>query len=272
MRAYAGHPALRREANLVILAGQHAHACAEEAIVLAELTALAADPRVRGRIALPPRHDAEDVAALYARASQGGVFVNPALHEPFGLTLIEAAAAGVPVVSTRNGGPGDIVAAIGHGILVDPRDNRDRIGDPRRDLRRRPPCRSGSGGEKGRARLLLASVRGGGDRDLCRGGDPALPRQRHRQHADGVPQRRGGLRQWRRRSALPFIVATGRGIDAARLILNRWRLPMPDAFVTDVGTTLTLPDGAGGWRACRRLVARSMPDDIATRSRRCSPG
>ena len=50
------------------------------------------------------------------------VFVNPALHEPFGLTLVEAAAAGVPVVATRNGGPADIVATIGHGVLIDPED------------------------------------------------------------------------------------------------------------------------------------------------------
>ena len=50
------------------------------------------------------------------------MFVNPALHEPFGLTLIEAAAAGVPVVATCSGGPVEIVDTIGHGILVDPRD------------------------------------------------------------------------------------------------------------------------------------------------------
>jgi sucrose-phosphate synthase len=94
VRAYAGDPALRAQANLVILAGRHDHATGEEAAVLAELHALAADPALAGRIALPPRHDAADVGALYARAAQGGVFVNPALHEPFGLTLIEAAAAG----------------------------------------------------------------------------------------------------------------------------------------------------------------------------------
>ena len=49
------------------------------------------------------------------------MFVNPALHEPFGLTLVEAAAAGVPVVATCHGGPCEIVAALGHGLLVDPR-------------------------------------------------------------------------------------------------------------------------------------------------------
>lgn len=41
-------------------------------------------------------------------------------QEPFGLTLIEAAAHGVPIVATTNGGPVDIVNTLGNGILVDP--------------------------------------------------------------------------------------------------------------------------------------------------------
>ncbi len=124
VRAYAATPALMEQANLVVLAGQHggARASAEEREVIAELGRLCAGAALRGRMALPPRHDSADVAALYRRAAAGGVFVNPALHEPFGLTLIEAAAAGVPVVATRNGGPAEILDTIGHGLLVDPRD------------------------------------------------------------------------------------------------------------------------------------------------------
>ncbi|KAL2490182.1 putative sucrose-phosphate synthase 4 [Abeliophyllum distichum] len=38
-----------------------------------------------------------------------GVFINPALVEPFGLTLIEAAAYGLPIVATKHGGPVDIL-------------------------------------------------------------------------------------------------------------------------------------------------------------------
>ncbi len=42
------------------------------------------------------------VPALYRlAAARGGVFVNPALNEPFGLTLLEAAACGLPVAATR---------------------------------------------------------------------------------------------------------------------------------------------------------------------------
>lgn len=124
VRAFAATPALTEQANLVILAGQHGgrHASAEECEVIAELEQLCADAALRGCVALPPRHDSADVAALYEHAADRGVFVNVALHEPFGLTLIEAAAAGVPVVATRNGGPVEIVGTIGHGLLVDPRD------------------------------------------------------------------------------------------------------------------------------------------------------
>ena len=53
------------------------------------------------------------------RRSPRGVFVNPALTEPFGLTLIEAAGCGVPIVATRDGGPEDITANCRNGVLVD---------------------------------------------------------------------------------------------------------------------------------------------------------
>ncbi|KAL0351245.1 UNVERIFIED_CONTAM: putative sucrose-phosphate synthase 4 [Sesamum calycinum] len=53
-----------------------------------------------------------------------GVFINPALVEPFGLTLIEAAAYGLPIVATRNGGPVDILKALNNGLLVDPHDQK----------------------------------------------------------------------------------------------------------------------------------------------------
>ncbi|PHU29446.1 Alpha-1,4 glucan phosphorylase L isozyme, chloroplastic/amyloplastic [Capsicum chinense] len=49
-------------------------------------------------------------AGVGAQHSQG-VFINPTLAEPFGLTLIETGAHGLPMVSTKNGGPVDI-----HGV------------------------------------------------------------------------------------------------------------------------------------------------------------
>ena len=50
--------------------------------------------------------------------------VNPAFHENFGLTLIEAAACGLPIVATDDGGPRDIVRNCENGVLVDTRDQK----------------------------------------------------------------------------------------------------------------------------------------------------
>ncbi|WP_218061975.1 glycosyltransferase [Endobacter medicaginis] len=119
--AFADCPALSDRANLVIIAGDH-HSPRlddEERDTLRALRHVR--DRLPGRFALPPRHDRALVQSLYAAAAEsGGVFVNPALHEPFGLTLLEAAQAGLPVVATCHGGPVEIVASIGHGLLVDP--------------------------------------------------------------------------------------------------------------------------------------------------------
>ena len=50
------------------------------------------------------------------------MFVNPALTEPFGLTLIEAAACGLPIVATEDGGPIDIIRNCQNGLLINPLD------------------------------------------------------------------------------------------------------------------------------------------------------
>lgn len=54
--------------------------------------------------------DISDIYSLAAKTT--GVFVNIALQEPFGLTLIEAAVHGAPIVATKHGGPVDIVKTL----------------------------------------------------------------------------------------------------------------------------------------------------------------
>jgi sucrose-phosphate synthase len=74
-----------------------------------------------GQVAYPKSHNPKDVADFYRIVSQTkGVFVNPALTEPFGLTLIEAAACGIPLVATNDGGPRDIIGNCENGKLIDP--------------------------------------------------------------------------------------------------------------------------------------------------------
>ena len=128
LRAYGENPDLRAKANLVIYAGTRA-AIAEEddepRAVLTELLTLIDDYDLWGRVALPKTHQPQDVAAIYRDATRrGGVFANVALNEPFGLTFLEAAAAGLPVVATNSGGPNDILGRCRNGLLVDPTDTK----------------------------------------------------------------------------------------------------------------------------------------------------
>jgi sucrose-phosphate synthase len=274
IRAFALVPALRERANLVILAGQHDRPCSpEERAVLAEMRTLCTDPILRGRVALPPAHDADDVSALYARAAKGGVFVNPALHEPFGLTLIEAAAMGVPVVATRNGGPGEIIDTIGHGLIVDPRDG-DAIAQA---------CLKIVGDAVLHTRLSKAALARVGAYDWARYASasvavyssigtvqPALLACDIDNTLTGCADGARAFAQWRAHSALPFVIATGRSFDAARAVLREWQLPDPDAYIVDVGTRLMIADPAGHWQICpeydamldthwdREAVARSL--------------
>jgi len=67
----------------------------------------------------------KELAAAYRYfAKLGSVFALTAFYEPFGLAPIEAAACGLAVVATKNGGPSEIFED-GSGILIDPFDNKD---------------------------------------------------------------------------------------------------------------------------------------------------
>ncbi len=67
------------------------------------------------------------------------LFVYPSLQEGFGLAIVEAMAAGVPVVATQSGGPSDIIEPGVSGLLVPPGDTealgaavRSLLADPAR--------------------------------------------------------------------------------------------------------------------------------------------
>ncbi len=73
-----------------------------------------------GKVAYPKQHKREQIPSIYRwAANRKGLFVNPALTEPFGLTLLEAAACGLPMVTTDDGGPRDILSRCENGLLVD---------------------------------------------------------------------------------------------------------------------------------------------------------
>lgn len=130
--AFGRKPELRELANLVIIAGNREDLGSMEKgprRVLSELMVLIDRHDLYGHIAYPKHHESDDIPYLYRIAARTrGVFVNPALTEPFGLTLLEAAASGLPIIATNDGGPQDIINYCKNGLLIDPL-NTDELAD-----------------------------------------------------------------------------------------------------------------------------------------------
>ncbi|GJP30717.1 hypothetical protein CLOM_g4902 [Closterium sp. NIES-68] len=126
VRAFGECQALRDLANLCLVMGNRSDIdamSAENAEVLTTVLKLIDKYDLYGQVAYPKHHKQAEVPDIYALAAKSkGVFVNPALVEPFGLTLIEAAAHGLPMVATKNGGPVDIQKMLSNGLVVDPHD------------------------------------------------------------------------------------------------------------------------------------------------------
>ena len=127
IEAYGESERLQELANLAIVAGNRDDISeldegAQE--VLKELLVAIDRYDLYGRVAYPKHHKPTEVPDIYRIAAlSGGVFVNPALTEPFGLTLIEAAASRLPIVATEDGGPRDITGNCENGFLIDPLDS-----------------------------------------------------------------------------------------------------------------------------------------------------
>jgi sucrose-phosphate synthase len=135
--AYGEDKELQSIANLAIFAGVRRDIrdmSDNEREVLTELLLLMDRYDLYGKLALPKKHDPDtDIPVLYRlAAASGGVFINPALVENFGITLIEASSVGLPVVSTGHGGPQDIIGSCQSGVLIDASDG-EQI---RRELKR----------------------------------------------------------------------------------------------------------------------------------------
>ncbi|MBW2472601.1 MAG: glycosyltransferase, partial [Deltaproteobacteria bacterium] len=95
VEAYGTNPELQAIANLAVFAGirQNISEMEENERAVLTDTLLQMDKYdLYGKLAIPKKHDFEtEVPELYRLCAESrGVFVNPALTEPFGLTLIEA--------------------------------------------------------------------------------------------------------------------------------------------------------------------------------------
>ncbi|XP_059632141.1 probable sucrose-phosphate synthase 2 [Cornus florida] len=128
LKAFGECRPLRELANLTLIMGNRDdidEMSSGNASVLTTVLKLIDKYDLYGQVAFPKHHRQSDVPDIYRLAAKTkGVFINPALVEPFGLTLIEAAAHGLPMVATKNGGPVDIHRALNNGLLVDPHDQQ----------------------------------------------------------------------------------------------------------------------------------------------------
>jgi sucrose-phosphate synthase len=129
IKAYGEDLELQSMANLAVFAGIRKDITNmedNERDVLTEILLLMDKYDLYGKIAIPKKHDFEhEVPELYRIAAEKkGIFVNSALTEPFGLTLIESAACGLPILAPDDGGPQDIVKNCQCGVLVNTTDTK----------------------------------------------------------------------------------------------------------------------------------------------------
>lgn len=122
---YGANPRLRELAHLVVVAGHvdaEQSSDREEQEQIARMHALMDRHALDGDMRWLGVHLEKRLAGELYRciADRGGVFVQPALFEAFGLTVIEAMISGLPTFATRYGGPLEIIRHGDSGFHIDP--------------------------------------------------------------------------------------------------------------------------------------------------------
>jgi len=122
---YAQNQRLRAAANLLVVAGhirEDESTDREERAEMARMHALMDEHQMDGQVRWLGLHlDKTKNGELYRFvADRRGAFVQPALFEAFGLTVVEAMVSGLPTFATRYGGPLEIVEHGVSGFHVDP--------------------------------------------------------------------------------------------------------------------------------------------------------
>ncbi|MBN2442870.1 MAG: HAD-IIB family hydrolase [Spirochaetales bacterium] len=132
IKVYGESPELQAIANLAVFAGirDDINRMEEgERQVLTDILLQMDRYDLYGKMAIPKHHNPmQDVPELYRIAAfKRGVFVNPTYLENFGLTLIEASAAGLPIIASNKGGPKDIISNCDNGKLIDMNDTESLV-------------------------------------------------------------------------------------------------------------------------------------------------
>lgn len=264
VEAYGESEALQKTANLCIVAGNREdirEMDQKPQSVLTNILLLIDAYDLYGKVAIPKRHQPAEVPEIYRlAASRKGVFINPALTEPFGLTLLEAAASGLPVVATENGGPVDIIQNCQCGLLVDPLDKTEITAALLHILRDPETWQQASDNGINGVREhyswqahanaylgKLKAIQHRSEPDTPQGVLPRAMRYRDRMIVTSIDQNLLGdpssLSQLvatmkEKRKVISFGIATARRIDSALAILRKHDIPRPDVLITSLGTRI----------------------------------
>ncbi len=264
IKAYGENEKLRDVANLVIVAGNRTDIneldrSARE--VIGEILQYVDLYNLYGKVAYPKNHDSSDVPHLYQLATKTkGLFVNPALTEPFGLTLLEAAASGLPIVATSDGGPRDIVALCRNGVLIDPLKSKElgeallaAVSDRTQwkkwsnaGLRGAHGHYSWSAHVKKYAGIVGTAIRKSNKHRQTLSSSARLITADRIVVCDidnTLVGDKSGLRELIRRlknvgSNVAFGIATGRSLDLTLSVLQEWKIPTPQLLITSVGSAI----------------------------------
>ena len=299
VKAYGEDKALQEVANLVIIAGirddiRDLEEGAQE--VLSDLLMLIDRYNLYGKVAYPKQHDPNDVPLIFRLAAySGGVFVNPALTEPFGLTLIEAAASGLPIVATEDGGPKDIVKNCQNGVLINPLEMEDIAAGLRKilfdweswqvrstnglkgvrnhyswtahtkcylnvikPLVGKPSKPQGAISQKRRTFLF-------NDRIIFSDLDQNLLGNRQ-----ALPQLIQVLRSNRKKTS--FGIATGRRLDSALKVMKKYGIPEPDVLITSGGSEIYYAPKLTEDTAWKQHIEKQWTPNIIKRIMKDFPG
>jgi sucrose-phosphate synthase len=264
IEAYGESKKLCKKANLLIVAGNRDDIRDMDdgpQTVLTNVLVWIDTYDLYGKVALPKKHAADEVPEIYRMVAAGqGVFINPALTEPFGLTILESAASGLPVVATENGGPVDIIKNCRCGELVDPMDKAEIAAALLKLLgNKRNWQRASKNGIKGvrehysweaHAKTYLEAVH-----PLASGQRPppgerpmsATLKYSDRMLVTDLDQSLTGdpesltrflniVREHRK--SVTSCIATGRRIDSALALMKKHNIPVPDILMSSVGTRI----------------------------------
>lgn len=298
VRVYGESERLQQAANLVLILGTRddlRELPKGQQSVLTNILHLIDQYDLYGKVAYPKQHVPDDIPELYRLAvSTRGVFINPALTEPFGLTLLEAGATGLPIVATNDGGPRDIIANCRNGLLIDPLDQEEIEHALLRTLTEPEQWEewSKSGIEGTRAHYAWKNHADRYLRDLAdileHSSEPTLTETvKGRRLPDfdrliitdldntltGDDESLAELNELlRANDHIGFGVATGRRLDSAMAMITELGLPQPDLMDTDVGTQLHYGENLTPDRSWRKQISFAWEPKKIRELLDCQPG